>query len=445
MRRLVVLVSAAVLIGCGTGGPQIRTEPAGPDATLTPRMRLVRMAGLIGSRHVDPVSPPELLMRGVAALDGDALPATSTRAGSPENAGAALDDALQRFKEREPEATDSRMVEIAATAMARSLGDQSRYLSPEDVRRSSTSLPSGQPKGGVGLIVERGEPYPAILVILPGSPASELALAKGEEIRAIDGQTTAGLHLDEVIRRLQGPVESQTELTVGRRGDPSRTVRAKRQLIPMDALECRIVDGRVLYLRLRALGPRSAAQVQGFGEASGAPRKIVLDLRGNQGGLVDAAVSVADLFLDSGDILSVATRQGLVHRTASKLTSRLETVPLIVLVDASTGSGAEALAAALQDAGRAKVVGDRTAGLAEVRSVFAFKEGDAMSLVIGRLLRRSGERLTGNGVVPDVSLGSTRTMDQVSLPDQSCPGLTSVTKVGADPAVVLATRLLDSP
>ena len=174
-------------------------------------------------------------------------------------------------------------------------------------------------------------------------------------------------------------------------------------------------------------------------------REVILDLRGNGGGLFDSAVSLADLFLESGGIVTVARGKTLERRAAKKGSSRLESARVVVLVDRATSSGAEVVAAALQDAGRARVVGEHTEGLADVRVVYSLKAGDGMSLVVAHLLRPRGERITGNGITPDVSLATVQPETSATLPDLPCAGLKSVTKVGADPAVVLATSLLSAP
>ena len=103
------------------------------------------------------------------------------------------------------------------------------------------------------------------------------------------------------------------------------------------------------------------------------------------------------------------------------------------------------VAAALQDAGRVKVVGEHTEGLADVRVVHSLRQGDGISLVVAHLLRRRGEKISGSGVIPDVSLGAPQPEPAVTLPDVPCPELKSVTRVGDDPAVALATKLLSSP
>jgi carboxyl-terminal processing protease len=439
-----VLSGTIVVLACGT------TNTAGYHSAAegsTTRARVLRIVLYAAEQHADLVEPVPLLMRGVGALDAEAGVSPPSVPAFIDEALAAFDRSVQRLRDRDPTISDAHLVQVAATAILASLGDQSRYYSSDELQRLSTSFPSGQPKGGVGLTVQRGDPYPTIVRVLPDSPAAENELASGEELRAIDGQTTTGLRLDELVQKLQGPVGSATQLAVGRPGKSSRTVLATRRTIPLDSTECRVVDGRVLYLGIRgALSPRVSEQVRAFGEADEhVPQKVILDLRGNGGGLFDSAVSLADLFLDSGEIVTVARWKTLEHRLAKKGSSRLENAQVVVLVDGATASGAEVIAAALQDAGRARVVGDHTEGLADIRLVYSLKAGDGMSLVVAHMLRPRGERISGNGITPDVLLATVQPEALATLPDLPCAGLKSVTKVGADPAVVLAARLLSAP
>ena len=439
-----VLCGSAVVLGCGT------TNTAGYSHEAegsTPRARALKIVLYVVEQHPEPVEPVPLLMHGVGALDAEAGVNPPSVPTSLDAALAAFDRSVERLRARDPTISDAHLVQVAATAILGSLGDQSRYYTSDELQRLSTSFSSGQPKGGVGLIVKQGDPYPTIVRVLPGSPAAEAELASGEELRAIDEQTTSGLRLDELVQRLQGAVGSEIRLAVGRPGESARTVLATRRTVPLDSIECRIVAGQVLYLGVRdALTKRVSEQVKAFAEADEhVPQKVILDLRGNGGGLFDSVVSLADLFLDSGTIVTVARRKTSEDRFATRGTSRLENAKLVVLVDRETGSGAELVAAALQDAGRARIVGERTAGLADIRVVYSFPTGDGMSLVIAHMLRPGGGKISGNGVTPDVLLSPVQPEDSASLSDVPCPGLKSVTKVGADPAVVQGAKLLSTP
>ena len=131
-----------------------------------------------------------------------------------------LDAALARLRGARPEATDAWTIAVAVKAMAASLGDRSRYVEAEEVRRS-WRLPDSPPeaRGAVGVVVRKHDPYPLVDRVPPASPAAAAGVESGLELRAVDGRATAGLSPDDVVRLLVGPPRSEAKLALGRSGE----------------------------------------------------------------------------------------------------------------------------------------------------------------------------------------------------------------------------------
>jgi len=433
----VSLLLAAGTLACAASRPPAN-RPAG-----NPPEEIRSAAGLIAKWHVDPVEAGELVRIAVLAIEAEAGAAARGEGAASDDLAAALNAAVARLRAARPELDDDRVVGLAVQAMAASLDDGSHFIEPAQWRRifAHAAHPAERP-GGFGLVVVAGVPFPTVLRVLPGTPAAAAGLEPGSELQSVDGSTTSGLALDEVVELLQGPVGSEARLTIGARGGASRDLRLRRAAIDVGQVDCRVLGGRILYLGLQALGGRTAERVRGFAAAPGEPaRWVILDLRGNTGGLLDAATSLADAFLESGPILSVEDPRGSETYRAKPGTSPLERARLAILVDERTGSGAEAVAAAMQDNGRGTVIGNRTAAVASIQQVYEIA-GGALRLTVAHLVRASGERIDGRGVDPDVLVDLRAPPPATPLADVACPAFASPAPVSRDPAVARAASVL---
>jgi carboxyl-terminal processing protease len=433
LARAASFLLATVALACAASRP-----PASPPARRAAE-EIRSTASLIERWRVEPVQAGELLRPAVLALHA-AAGQTAPVGTDGEDPWAAANDAVARLRAARPELDDDQVVGLAVQAMAASLRDDSTFIGPEKWRRSTMRPPDE--RGGVGLVVRHGAPFPTILRALPGTPAAAAGVEAGSELRSVDGSTTSGLTLPDVVDRLAGPPGSEVRLTLGAPGGASRDVRLRRTRIGLGQVDCRLLGGRVLYLGFEALGRRTPEEVRRFAPAPGEPaRWVILDLRGNTGGLLDAAIELADTFLASGPILSVESRRGSDAHVARPGTSPLERSWLVVLVDEKTGSGAEAVAAAVQDNTRGTVIGTRTAGAASVQQLYDMA-GGALRLTVARLRRASGVLMDGRGVEPDVPVGPAAPPPETRIDDAACPGLASSGPVSRDPAVARAVSVL---
>lgn len=302
---------------------------------------------------------------------------------------------------------ERRIIENAIRGILRELDPHSKYLPPsdyEEVRISTTGNYSGV---GLDLSVENG----TVKVVSPleGSPAAEAGIQPGDVLIAVDGEPVNADRLEETIGRMRGKPGTIVELRVQREGAPEPLDFAvTRADIHVKTVRSELIADRYGYIRLTSFANTTAADLEAAyhalsAQASGGLDGLVLDLRNNPGGVLDAAVEVADLFLAEGLIVrgSGRARQARFERYASG-GDALEHVPLVVLVNGGSASASEIVAAALKDHGRARLVGTKTYGKGSVQTVMPIGAGSAIKLTTSLYITPSGALINGVGIEPDV-------------------------------------------
>jgi len=286
----------------------------------------------------------------------------------------------------------------------------SEYFSPESLESFNEAIEGRF--SGVGLSVVQVERGLRAVQVFPGSPADRAGIVPGDTIVSVDGDSIAGESSDEATGRIKGP--EGTEVTLGVRdakGGEVRRLRLTRAEVRLPNVSGRVerVDGVELgYVRMLSFSEGAHALLAGAVrrvEREGA-KGIVLDLRGNPGGLLDEAVLTASLFLPEGEVVvrTESRAQGdSVHETVGAAVSEL---PLIVLIDRGTASAAEILAAALADDAGAPVVGTRSFGKGVFQQEEPLSNGGALKLTVGEYFTPDGVNLArSGGIHPDVKVG----------------------------------------
>ncbi|WP_406199000.1 S41 family peptidase [Kitasatospora sp. NBC_01560] len=257
---------------------------------------------------------------------------------------------------------------------------------------------------GVGLSVGRGQDgVTAVSQVQPAGPAAEAGIAAGDRLLRVDQDQADRLPVTEVVARLRGregerQAGSEVTLAVQRGDGDVREVRLRRALLDSQQVAVERLDKGVLRITVRAFTSGVAEQVRAA--VAGAHAGVVLDLRGNSGGLVEEAVGTAAVFLDGGPVGSYQDRGGTRELTAPP--GGDQRTPLVVLVDGGTMSAAELLAGALQDRSRAVVVGARTFGKGTVQQPSRLADGAVLELTVGRYHTPAGRSPEGTGLTPDV-------------------------------------------
>ena len=264
---------------------------------------------------------------------------------------------------------------------------------------------------GVGLMVGFRENKLIVISPMVGSPAAKAGILPMDRIIRVDGEATEFLTLDEILFRLRGEKGSQVGLHILREGIPSPLeFILEREVIrveSVDVLDWEHADFQYRYLRIKNFQENTTEELKNKLGNAGEVNALILDLRNNPGGLLEQAVQVSDLFLESGKPI-VSTRG---RRISSKFRSKRlfrysawSEVPMLVLVNRGSASASEIVTAALQQNQRALVIGQKTFGKGTVQSLAELKDGSGLKLTIGDYLTPSGEWINETGIMPDVVL-----------------------------------------
>jgi len=254
---------------------------------------------------------------------------------------------------------------------------------------------------GIGVRVRpQGKALLRIVGVVPRSPASRAGLHKGDLLVAVDGLKVRG-HIDTALAALQAPHRGPLRLVMRRKAGKSHVVSVRRGIVRQPAVFVHNeANGAVRVIRITRFSLGVAQDVR---HAARGARVVVLDLRGNPGGLISEAEGTVDVFLDRGRIFSYSGAHTLAHVVKAKH-SALPRMPLVVVVDRATASAAELVAAALGENKRAKIVGTRTFGKSSIQAVVPVPGGGAVKLTVAEYLTPNGRSLHGRGVHPDVTV-----------------------------------------
>jgi carboxyl-terminal processing protease len=287
-----------------------------------------------------------------------------------------------------------------------------KALDPESQASGYMNLPSMTgPFAGIGLELKSEAGRIIVVDTIPDSPASRGDMKAGDRVMAVDATNVTGLSLEEVVEKLRGEKDSSVELTIGRDGRAGDfKVTLTREIVKLARVKPQM-QGRIAVITLPAFDERAS---KGLSDAirealQAGAAAYVIDIRKNGGGLLDQIIESASLFLEGGRVLSTAppAECGSTDRREDYNAWRgfkLKDSPVIVLIGKGTGSGAELFAAAMSERGRARLVGQTTAGMGVVHTVIPLGNSAAMRLKTSELLTSQGARITGVGVKPTIEI-----------------------------------------
>jgi carboxyl-terminal processing protease len=305
----------------------------------------------------------------------------------------------------------------AINGMVGTLDDYSELLSPEAYQRLLTNAEGTF--AGIGIEIGLRQDLFTVLRIIPQSPAAASVVQVGDRIKAVDGNTIQGLLLTEVIDKLRGPAGSRVNLVLSRaqrarhtNGEPvviDIGLTLVRQTLDGAYLDIRLTENNVAYVRATQCYDAMASDIQrAISTVSEAPLKgIILDLRSNPGGTLTCAVGTVDLFLTSGTVVTIQDNRTPEDQAPSRaFTATSDTpfpeLPLAILVNGSTASAAEIIAGALQDHGRATILGSQTFAKGTVQTLLPpLPNGSALKITTARYLTPLGRSFDQEGLVPD--------------------------------------------
>jgi carboxyl-terminal processing protease len=346
----------------------------------------------------------------------------------PGNDDAALEQArlfaevMERVKREYVEPIDeSELLESAIRGMVGDLDAHSQYLDADEYREIRISTTGSYT--GVGVEVTEVEGIIQVITPIAGSPAARSGIQSGDQIIAVDGIAVDAYRLQDTIGRMRGRRGSKITVTV-LRDEVAIDHEMRRELIRVASVHYETLQPAYGYVRLSQFSEATARELSRAidelqDDQGGMLEGLVLDLRNNPGGVLDAAVDVSDLFLDSGVIVSAEGRT--VDSSFTRSAHRgdvLDGAEIVVLVNKGSASASEIVAGALQDHGRALIVGTPTFGKGLVQTVMPLSMGRAIKLTTSRYFTPSGDSIHETGITPDVYVD-----DAAGFPDLSLAGV----------------------
>ena len=373
------------------------------------------LAGLAGLAEIDPAIESRLAGDSVEISVGTTRAArlrVPDRDDARQWAALTTDaiDAARLISAPLNEAEAEQIFEAVFDGAVENLDGFSRYAGLE-AANDARALREGFGFGGIGIAIRMEDNDAVILSVTGDTPAAKAGLQAEDRLTQVDGEAIAGWTQRQLVRHLRGEINSTVVLTIARTGTgPSFDVPIRRKRIVLPTVEARR-SGRVGVIRVSSFNQRTAEAVRA--EVARLRREegedldgFVLDLRDNPGGLLDQAVEVADVFLRDGEI--VRTRGRHPHSRQQYTASGRdysEDKPLVVLINGDSASASEVVAAALQDRGRAVVVGTNSYGKGTVQTIYRLPNNGELPLTWSRLHAPSGYLLHGLGVLPNVCAG----------------------------------------
>ena len=317
-------------------------------------------------------------------------------------------EVLDRINKEYVEDIDqSEVMDAAINGVLQSLDPYSAYMSPETLQNMQTET-SGE-FGGLG--IEVGMEAGVVKVISPidGSPAYEVGVKAGDYIVKINEQQVQGKTLMEAVDLMRGPVGSDIEITVRRRGVKKAIIfKITREIIKIQSVKSKKIDDGIGYIRLTAFNENSSAQVKKKINEFDKDKNIkgyILDLRNNPGGLLTQAIKISDFFLSNGEIVSTKSKKESENRKwFAKKGDLINGKALIVLINYGSASASEIVAGALKDHKRAILVGENSYGKGSVQSIIPLKNKGAIRLTVSKYYLPSGTSISEIGVTPDIEV-----------------------------------------
>lgn len=296
---------------------------------------------------------------------------------------------------------------VAINTMLASLDDPySRFLSKEEFTEQTNSIDSKLYGIGVNIASVSGKIY--IVNVIKGSPAANAGLKQGDMILSVDDKQIKGKSIFQVASYIKGAPNGTVTLVL-LRGNDKLTKKIKREEIKVKTVEYQKLDKNTGYIRILSfIGNETPAEFIKAMSAIDDTKGLILDLRGNTGGLFQNAIFVSNMFLKSGDIVSVIGRDGQSNSYCAKKDVFVYDKPLVVLVDGDSASASEIVSGALKDNNRAKIVGTKTFGKGVVQKIYALPNMAGMNLTIARYLTPKGYDINEKGIEPDYTVNFTK-------------------------------------
>jgi len=302
------------------------------------------------------------------------------------------------------EVSEEELYDAAIKGMFDSLDPHSRYLTIEETK---TFIEDSQGSfAGIGASIGKRDDGFYIIETFPNSPARKAGLLPMDKIIKVDGEAISiNMEITEVVEKIKGPEGTEVRIVI-QRDEEMKEIKITRAIIKVNSVESKVLEEGIGYLRIREFNSNITRDVSieiAKLQIAGV-EKIVLDLRGNPGGLLNEAINVSNFFTPKGKILEVRYKNKPAEVYSSNGNQKFEKVA--VLIDGSTASAGEILAGAIQDTNSGILIGEKTYGKGTVQDLFSLRNGEAIKLTIAKYILPSGRDINNVGIVPDITISS---------------------------------------
>ncbi len=315
----------------------------------------------------------------------------------------------------EPVETD-KLLRGAINGMIKSLDPHSSFMTAEMYKELEVETRGSF--GGIGIEITLRKDVLTVVSPIEDTPAYNAGIKANDQIVRINGKSTKDITIMDAVKQLRGPKDTKVTITILREGMAKpKDIELTRSIIPIRSIKSKVYDDHLGYIRISAFQERTGDDLKKALreiEAKARPLKgIVLDMRNNPGGLLHQSVEVSDAFLKSGIIVSTRGRaKNMESKTAAKDNGDEPTCPMVVLVNEGTASAAEIVSGALQDNGRAVIIGTQTFGKGSVQTVIPLEDGAALKLTTAKYYTPKGRSIQAEGITPDIVVKQIRPADE---------------------------------
>ncbi len=307
------------------------------------------------------------------------------------------------------EVDDEKLIEAAINGMLSSLDPHSSYLNPKNY--DGMKVQTRGKFGGLGIEVTMENGLVKVVAPIDDTPAAKAGILAGDFITHLDDEPVLGLTLAEAVEKMRGLVDTDLKLTIRRAGEKEPMVLTlTRAIITVQSVRGRLEGDDILYVRISSFTEQTDSGLRKTieklkAEAGDDYKGLILDLRNNPGGLLDQAIAVSDDFLEKGEIVSTRGRKADdAQRYNAKPDDIIDGKPIIVLINGGSASASEIVAGALQDHGRAVILGTKSFGKGSVQTIVPLQGNGAMRMTTARYYTPSGTSIQAKGIVPDIEV-----------------------------------------
>jgi carboxyl-terminal processing protease len=295
------------------------------------------------------------------------------------------------------------LVESAIDGMLSSLDPHSSFLNADSLKQMKIQTKGAF--GGLGIEVTMENGFVKVISPIDDTPAYKAGIKAGDYITHLDGKSVIGLNLNEAVDKMRGPVGTKLKVTIGRSNQEAFDVTIKRDIIKISSVKSKLEED-VGYIRITTFSEQTSKSTKDAIKKLKKEKNLrgyVLDLRNNPGGLLDQAVSVSDLFLEKGEIVSTRGKNSKnPEMYKAKSGDIIDGKPLVVIINGGSASASEIVAGALQDHKRAILLGTRSFGKGSVQTIIPVKPYGALRMTTAKYFTPSGRSIQKTGIEPDI-------------------------------------------